>query len=226
MSAATSQDLPTAGYEMSTTNNDGSGPKPEPKNASVWLSMFALMIATFLAAMDTSAVSTALPTIVNHFNGKEFVWVGPAYTLSGTAFLPMSVHLANIFGRRPILLVSFPLFALGSALCGGAQSMSMLIGGQIYGGVILTKFTYGGAGNWLWQNPVSDGDHSVRSRSYARVRGVPGHDWTGVVYCFSHRPSGPKYEYIRNVDELLTERSGRHVCAETRLDLAWAIFLG
>jgi len=77
-----------------------------------------------------SAVSTALPTIVNHFQGKEFVWVGSAYTLAGTAFLPFSGHLANIFGRRSILMASLILFALGSALCGGAQSMAMLIGGR------------------------------------------------------------------------------------------------
>ncbi|KIM90095.1 hypothetical protein PILCRDRAFT_1464 [Piloderma croceum F 1598] len=105
------------------------------KPASFWLSMLALMIATFLAAMDTSAVSTALPTIVNHFQGKEFVWVGSAYTLAGTAFLPFSGHLANIFGRRAILMTSLVLFALGSALCGGAQSMAMLIGGRTVQGI-------------------------------------------------------------------------------------------
>jgi len=42
----------------------------------------------------------------------------------------MSAHLANIFGRRPILLACILLFAFGSALCGGAQSMNMLIGGR------------------------------------------------------------------------------------------------
>jgi MFS family permease len=77
-----------------------------------------------------SAVATALPTIVNHFDGEEFVWIGSAYSLAGTAFLPFAGHLANIFGRRPILLASLLLFALGSALCGGAQSMAMLIGGR------------------------------------------------------------------------------------------------
>ena len=77
-----------------------------------------------------SAVSTALPTIIDHFQGEEFVWIGSAYTLAGTAFLPLSGHLADIFGRRTILLASLALFAFGSALCGGAQSMAMLIGGR------------------------------------------------------------------------------------------------
>ncbi|KAJ7840764.1 iron permease [Mycena leptocephala] len=105
------------------------------KFLTFWLSMVALMIATFLAALDVSAVATALPTIVNHFDGEEFVWIGSAYSLAGTAFLPFAGHLANIFGRRPILLASLLLFALGSALCGGAQSMAMLIGGRTVQGI-------------------------------------------------------------------------------------------
>ncbi|PSR83956.1 hypothetical protein PHLCEN_2v5560 [Hermanssonia centrifuga] len=80
--------------------------------------------------MDTSAVSTALPTIVNALHGKEFVWVGSSYTLAGTAFLPLSGHLANIFGRRPVLIIALLLFAFGSVLSGGAQTMAMLIGGR------------------------------------------------------------------------------------------------
>ncbi|KAI0709719.1 iron permease [Earliella scabrosa] len=113
----------------------GLAPAPTPKTASFWLSMLAITIATFLAALDTSAVSTALPTIVNHFQGQQFVWIGSAYTLAGVAFLPLSGHFANIFGRRPILLSGLVLFALGSAMCGAASSMAMLIGGRTVQGL-------------------------------------------------------------------------------------------
>ncbi|KAL1941010.1 hypothetical protein VTO73DRAFT_7646 [Trametes versicolor] len=106
-----------------------------PKTASFWLSLLAITIATFLAALDTSAVSTALPTIVNHFQGQQFVWVGSAYTLAGVAFLPLSGHFANLFGRRPVLLVGLTLFAVGSALCGAASSMAMLIAGRTVQGL-------------------------------------------------------------------------------------------
>ncbi|TFK91581.1 iron permease [Polyporus arcularius HHB13444] len=105
------------------------------KTASFWLSLLSITIATFLAALDTSAVSTALPTIVNQFQGQQFVWVGSAYTLAGVAFLPLSGHFANLFGRKPILLVGLALFALGSALCGAASSMAMLIGGRTVQGL-------------------------------------------------------------------------------------------
>lgn len=117
---------------------DGRGPTTATKtskSASFWFSLLALMIATFLAAMDASAVSTALPTIINHFQGNDFVWIGSAYSLAGTAFLPLSGHLADIFGRRAILFIALVLFALGSALCGAAQSMAMLIGGRTVQGI-------------------------------------------------------------------------------------------
>nr|VWO96716.1 DHA14-like major facilitator [Ganoderma boninense] len=113
---------------------DGEGASP-PKTASFWLSLLAITIATFLAALDTSAVSTALPTIINHFQGQQFVWIGSAYTLAGVAFLPLSGHFANLFGRRPILLIGLALFAVGSALCGAASSMAMLIGGRTVQGL-------------------------------------------------------------------------------------------
>ncbi|KAL9715560.1 hypothetical protein Ac2012v2_000001 [Leucoagaricus gongylophorus] len=100
------------------------------KGMRFWLAMSCIMLSTFLAALDSTSVATALPTIVADFQGAEFAWIGSGYTLASVATIPMSAHLANIFGRRSILLACILLFALGSALCGGAQSMNMLIGGR------------------------------------------------------------------------------------------------
>ena len=61
-------------------------------------------VLTHLSFQLQSAISTALPTIINHFEGQQFVWIGSAYTLAGVAFLPLSGHFADLFGRRPILL--------------------------------------------------------------------------------------------------------------------------
>ena len=76
------------------------------------------------------AISTALPTIVNHLHGTDFIWVGSAYTIASTAIIPLVGDLVSGFGRKPMLLVFIAFFALGSALCGAAQSMNMLIAGR------------------------------------------------------------------------------------------------
>ncbi|KAJ7599216.1 Mfs1.2 [Mycena floridula] len=92
------------------------------------LIVVALMLSTFMSALDQTAVATALPVIVNSLHGRDIAWVG-------TAFLPMSGGLAEIFGRRSILLISLGIFTLGSALCGSAKSMNWLIAARAIQGV-------------------------------------------------------------------------------------------
>lgn len=102
--------------------------KSPPKGRAFWLTFVAVVMTLFLGALDLTAVSTALPTITADLGGgDDFVWVGASYALSSTAFLPLSGKLADIFGRKSIMLISIALFALGSALSGAAQNMNMMI---------------------------------------------------------------------------------------------------
>ncbi|KZV73042.1 iron permease [Peniophora sp. CONT] len=87
----------------------------------------ATLTSDFLSAMDLTAISTALPTIVEDLGGSDFIWPGSAYTLAGVALVPVTGGLVSIFGRKPILLFCIACFALGSALAGAAQSLNMLI---------------------------------------------------------------------------------------------------
>jgi MFS family permease len=99
-----------------------------PKGQAFWLTIVAVVVSIFLSALDLTGVATALPTITDALNGGDlFVWVGSAYALSSTAILPLSGKLADIFGRRPLMLGSIFFFALGSALAGGAQNMHMMV---------------------------------------------------------------------------------------------------
>ncbi|TNY20768.1 major facilitator superfamily domain-containing protein [Rhodotorula diobovata] len=117
-------------------------PAPPKKDARFWLIFLALFFCCFLAALDLTAVSTALPAIAAEFESSEFSWVGSAYALTSTALIPWTGGLAAIFGRRPVMIAAILLFALGSALTGAAQSMAMVIGGRsvqgVGGGAILT----------------------------------------------------------------------------------------
>jgi MFS family permease len=81
----------------------------------------------FLSALELTSVGTALPTIVKDIGGADFIWIGSAYAVASSAFMPASGGLSNIFGRQPIMLISIAFFAIGSALGGAAQNMNMLI---------------------------------------------------------------------------------------------------
>ncbi|KAJ7101026.1 MFS general substrate transporter, partial [Mycena crocata] len=95
----------------------------------------ALCCSLFLSSLDLGGVGTAAPTIVHDLQGDNFSWVGSAYALGAASCLPLSGNLAQIFGRRPILLGSLVLFAVGSAVAGSAPSMTVLIVGRAVHGV-------------------------------------------------------------------------------------------
>ncbi|EIM89050.1 MFS general substrate transporter [Stereum hirsutum FP-91666 SS1] len=100
-----------------------------------WLLFLAITISMFLAALELTAVSTALPTIAAALNGEDFVWIGSAYTLCSTAFVPFSGGLAQVFGRKLVMLGSLLIFAVGSVVCGSAKTMNALIGGRAVQGL-------------------------------------------------------------------------------------------
>ncbi|KAF9461629.1 MFS general substrate transporter [Collybia nuda] len=81
-------------------------------------------------------MGTALPSIVHELQGTDsFAWVSAAYTLSTTAVLPLNGRLAEIFGRRDVLLSGLLLFAVGSVVCARAESMTVLIVGRAIQGL-------------------------------------------------------------------------------------------
>ncbi len=87
-----------------------------------------VMLAIFLVALDTTVVSTAMPTIVGTLGGLGlYSWVFSSYLLTCTTTVPMYGRLADMYGRKPIFTVGAVLFLAGSALCGAASSMEQLI---------------------------------------------------------------------------------------------------
>lgn len=88
----------------------------------------ALMFTIAIAAMDATIVSTALPTIVGSLGGLSlFSWVFSVYLLTSTVTVPIYGKLADLYGRKPVLLFGCTLFLLGSLLCGLAGTMEQLI---------------------------------------------------------------------------------------------------
>ncbi|MFN8558124.1 MAG: MFS transporter [Dehalococcoidia bacterium] len=79
----------------------------------------ALMLATSLAALETTVVGTAMPTIIGKLGGVSlYSWVFSAYLLTSTTTVPIYGKLADLFGRKPIFLIGVAVFLVGSALCG------------------------------------------------------------------------------------------------------------
>ncbi|KAM0372783.1 hypothetical protein ACHAO7_010413 [Fusarium culmorum] len=119
------------------------GAAPSKKGARFWLIFVAIALTTFLAALDTSIISTALPTIAADLGSDSlYVWIIDSYLLASTATIPIFAQAANIYGRRSLTLTAVCIFTLGSGLCGGAHNTAMMVGGRavqgIGGGGVLT----------------------------------------------------------------------------------------
>ena len=87
-----------------------------------------LMTAVSLAALDMTVVATVMPTVAGALGGLDlFSWTFSVYLLTSTVTVPIYGKLADLYGRKPILLAGAVMFIAGSILCGAAQSMEMLI---------------------------------------------------------------------------------------------------
>ena len=87
-----------------------------------------LMVAIFVAAMDASVVATAVPTIAGQLGQFAlYPWLISGYLLTSTTTVPLWGRLADIHGRRRILLAGMAWFVATSLLCGWAPDMAWLV---------------------------------------------------------------------------------------------------
>ncbi|MFL5489748.1 MAG: DHA2 family efflux MFS transporter permease subunit [Gemmatimonadaceae bacterium] len=103
-------------------------PPPALGHRQILIAFSGLVLAMLLAALDSTIVSTALPTIVSELGGLEHLaWVVTAYLLAQTIVTPVYGKLGDLYGRKIILQSAIVLFLAGSALCGLSQNMTQLI---------------------------------------------------------------------------------------------------
>ncbi len=102
---------------------------PAPlEHRKVLVAFSGLLLVLLLAALDSTIVSTALPTIVGELGGLEHLaWVVTAYLLAQTVVTPVYGKLGDLYGRKVVLQSAIVLFLAGSALCGLSQNMTQLI---------------------------------------------------------------------------------------------------
>lgn len=100
----------------------------ERSHAEIMVVISALMMAMFLAALDQTIVSTALPTIANELHGlSKYSWIATAYLLTSAVSTPLYGKISDMFGRKKVFQSAIIIFLIGSVLCGLAQTMDQLI---------------------------------------------------------------------------------------------------
>lgn len=92
------------------------------------LVLIAVMLAMFVSAVEATIVTTAMPVIASDLGGfSRYSWIFSSYLLMSTVTVLIYGKLADLFGRKPILVIGLSIFLIGSILCGLADSMEQLI---------------------------------------------------------------------------------------------------
>ncbi|MBW4030021.1 MAG: MFS transporter [Acidobacteria bacterium] len=162
---------------MATDTDDAVQPPEEhqfsqEEHRRILVILFALMLGMFLAALDQSIVSTALPTIAGDLhNLNELSWVVTSYLITSTISLPLWGKLGDLFGRKKLFQVSILIFLAGSILSGLSHSMVQLISFRAIQGI--------GAGGLLVGSQAIIGD-VIPPRQRGRYMG-----YFGIVFGLS-----------------------------------------
>ncbi|HRW05018.1 MAG TPA: MFS transporter [Caldilineaceae bacterium] len=105
-------------------------PMNEVDYSRKWLVMTAIGFASFLETIDSSAITLALPTMVNVFQANFALvqWVVLAFVLTQATLMLVMGRLGDTFGKKPIFLIGVVVAMIGATLCGFAPDIYWLIG--------------------------------------------------------------------------------------------------
>ena len=108
-----------------TTAADGPRELHGRQLATVFVGLLLVML---IAALDSTIVATALPTVARDLGGLDHIsWITTAYLLAQTVVTPLYGKLGDLYGRRPVLQVALVIFLAGSALCGLSHNFAELV---------------------------------------------------------------------------------------------------
>ncbi|ADB29236.1 major facilitator superfamily MFS_1 [Kribbella flavida DSM 17836] len=118
---------------MTTEQTDPTGVGLRSARGPILLSV---MLSIGLVAIDATILATAVPAVVEDLGGfTQFPWLFSIYLLAQAISVPIFGKLADLRGRKPVMLLGVGLFVLGSVLCGFAWSMPALIAFRLIQGL-------------------------------------------------------------------------------------------
>src|SRR4051812_9893135 len=104
--------------------------------AGRWL-MVSTILATAMAFIDATGLNVVLPSLQKslHANGPDLFWVLNGYLLMVGSFILIGGALGDKLGRKKIFMVGIFIFIIGSACCGFAGTITLLVCFRILQGI-------------------------------------------------------------------------------------------
>jgi EmrB/QacA subfamily drug resistance transporter len=108
------------------------------EQANKWVVLLLAATGAFMTTLDGSIVNISLPAIAHSFGvplSGAIEWIIIGYLVVIAAVLLTFGRLADMIGRKPVWLAGLVVFTLGSAICGAAPALGVLIGSRIFQGL-------------------------------------------------------------------------------------------
>ena len=112
-------------------------PAVHPQRAGSGLVPLAVGSALFMEFIDSTALSTALPTLANVFHSDpvHLKLALTSYLLALAVGVPASGWVADRIGPRRVFIAAMGVFLLGSVLCGLSHTLTQLVAARIVQGL-------------------------------------------------------------------------------------------
>ncbi len=100
------------------------------------LSMAGVAVTVSIVAFDATITSTIMPQVADALGGMAlYAWAGTGYFLACAVTIMIFGRLGDLYGRKPLILLSLVLVTLGSVLSGLSQTMSQLVAFRVLQGL-------------------------------------------------------------------------------------------
>ncbi|HEV2721853.1 MAG TPA: DHA2 family efflux MFS transporter permease subunit [Thermoanaerobaculia bacterium] len=101
----------------------------ERKPVNKWLVTVSITFGTLMGAIDASIVNVAVPHLTGALGVtiEQITWVTTGFVIATVMVMPLTGFLARLFGQKRVYMTSLVLFVAGSALCGMARTLPLLV---------------------------------------------------------------------------------------------------
>ncbi|KAK8080770.1 hypothetical protein PG997_008588 [Apiospora hydei] len=126
--------LPVSVHDLKQQDTNEDDDKPQLAKLDqlsgwrLWVTHSCLLLGLFMAAIESSIVTTALvPIAAALMDFQNANWVVAAYLITYTGFLIIFARISDLCGRKPTLIAAIIIFTVFSGACTAAQTMTQLI---------------------------------------------------------------------------------------------------
>ena len=108
--------------------------RPPPNK---WIVALSVTFGTLMGTIDSSIINVAIPHLRGSLGAtvEEITWVSTGFIIANVIVMPLTAFLGRFFGQKRVYLTALAMFVIGSALCGLARTLPMLVVCRMFQGL-------------------------------------------------------------------------------------------